>query len=338
MRDRILRLFLHAYPAASRVRDGRAIIDLARELSAKNKLTFLWEAGGMLVGGVAARFKLVGRDFTGAPWRAARERLALPLAVAMLCLFLPFGVSAMSSLAHGQGLWLSWWSILGLLGAVFAVFGSASGRRLMVFLASALMLGLLAFDAFDQVSGNSGRWWGDAFVVELNILAMWLPAPVLLLICAGAVGRTGLRRKKAALRWMVYAPVATCAAVIVVLSSVLDDIWGWSSPLGGLLIWVPLALIVATIVQGVIRRDYVLKTGAALLVVAVSLPLLWLSAGVIREPYVDGQYLPFAYYLPGVVAAFLVMLVLVRRRETPKGDNPAGVADSADIGARRALG
>ena len=331
MRDHLLRLCLRAYPASARERDGRAIIDLAREASSKGRLEFLREAAGMLVGGMQARCALVRRDLTGAPWGAALERLALLLAVAVLCLFAGYAIGVRAPVGHvtqvvtvvggvaevqtGSFLRVDWWGLLGLVGGVGAICGAAARRRFVTVAAAVLLLGLLAFDAFDQLSGQSARWWGDAYIGELNVLAMWLPAPVLLLICAGAVGRAGTRRGRVALVWMIGVPVAVTIVVSSVVSRVgLESRLG-TDPLGGIFIWVPLVLVVAMLVLGVIRKDPVAKTAAGLLVVACCLPLMWLLAFVVREPPVADQYLPFVYYLPGIIAACLIMLLLLRRRE-----------------------
>lgn len=340
MRDRVLRLCLHAYPEPARDRDGRAIIDLAREACCRSRLGFLREAAGMLVGGAKARCALVRHDITAAPWGAALEHSALPLAVALFCLFVGYASAVRPPISHvtevvtvvggvadvqtGSFIRVDWWGILGLIGGVGAAFGAASSRRFVTVVGTLLLLGLLVFDAFDQLSGQSARWWGDVYIGELNVLAMWLPVPLLLLVSAGAVGRTALRRGRTTLVWMLGVPVAVTIVVSnVVKHAVLESGLG-ASPLGGVFIWTPVLLVVALIARGVIQKDAVAKTAGGLLVVAGSVPFMWLLAFLVREPPVPGQYLPFVYYLPGLIVACLIMLLLLRSRShTPVPPGPA---------------
>jgi hypothetical protein len=324
MRDCILRLCLHAYPAASRVRDGRAIIDLARELSAKGRLAFLREAAGMLVGGLGARTKLVWVDFTGAPWRAALERLALPLAVAMLCLFVGFVVGVYP----GAGNWMGWWPLVGLIGGVAAVVGVAARRRPLTVVASLLLLGVLAWDAFHSLETGESRWWGNVYIGELNVLAMWLPVPLLLSISAWTVGRTGLRRGRAATWWMISAPVVVTAVGCFTAWRLMPSEWAYPQPLGGVFIWIPLALVIAAVVQGVIRKDPVTKTAAGMLVLAAVLPFMWAFAMVLREPFISEQYILVTYWLPGIILAFVILLLLLRRREKSPENYEKGILRS----------
>lgn len=312
MRDFVLRLCLFAYPSVSRERDGRAIIDLARSLSSQSRLSFLREAGGILAGGIQARGKMLRLDVTGAPWNAARERLTLPLAVALLCLMVAFAFPSRIA-------WIGWWAFLAFLAAAVAVFGAASGRRFLTVTASFLVLALMVFDAFRELSTHYARWIGDVAIGEVNILAMWLPVALLLLICAGAVGRTGTARGPHA-TWTICAPIG----ISVILAVVLRERWqsASGSPLGGVFIYAPLVLAIATTLQGIIQKDPVTKTAGALLVAASCLPVMWLLAMVVPEPPVPDQYIPFVYYLPGVFVACLVMWCLLRRRVQTPGVDP----------------
>ncbi len=304
MRDSVLRLCLRAYPSVSREQDGRAILDLARDLSEEKRFSFFREAGGLLSGGVRERGKLLRLDVTGAPWRTARERMVLPLSVAMLCLFVAFAFPS-------RLYWVGWWSFLGLLGAATAVFGAASGRRLFTVVASFLVLSLLVYDAFRELSTHYARWWGDVVIGQVNILAMWLPVALLLLICAPTVDRTAIVRRRGMI-WTVCAPVSVSVLLAILVRS------RWQGTSGGLLgavfIYTPLVLVAATAVHGVIRRNAVTRTAAALLVAASCVPLLWLLGMIVPEPPVPDQYLPFAYYLPGIVVACFIMVCLLRRR------------------------
>jgi len=59
LRERLLRPCFYAYPPACRRRDGRAIIDLAKEPAGRSRMAFLREAGGLLAGGMQARARAV---------------------------------------------------------------------------------------------------------------------------------------------------------------------------------------------------------------------------------------------------------------------------------------
>jgi len=138
----------------SRTRDGRAILDLARELSEESHFAFFRETGGLLSGGLRERGKLLRLDVTGAPWRTARERLALPLSVGILCLMVAF----VASLPHGPRSLT--WAYLTLASAAGAVFGTASGRRLIATVASSAVLGLMLLPVFVELVGHTAVWSG----------------------------------------------------------------------------------------------------------------------------------------------------------------------------------
>ncbi len=311
MRERVLRLCLYAYPVSSRMRDGQAIIDLASELAAESGWAFAREVVGMIRGGLGARAKLVWLDFTGAPWRAALESLALPLAVAMLCLY--FG--EVMCTFPGFGHWMGVWALLGVLGGAASVWGAASRRRPLTVMGSLLLLGLMIFEAFSSLAPVDGVRWSASFLNgQLNVLAMWLPVPVLLMISSWTVGRTGFHRRPLTARWMIIVPVALSVLVPLALKLQDTEMWAWPSRAGNVFIWVPFALVLVAVVLGIARRDPVAKTAAAILVVGAVLPFMWVLALVLPAPYGPEQYILLTYWLPGLVAAVAVMLLLLRRR------------------------
>lgn len=317
MGERILRSCLYAYPPVSRHRDGKAILDLATELASEGRWAFVREAAGLLRGGLGARAKLVWSDFTGAPWRLALVRLALPLAVAVLCLFVGY-VGGASSLGH----WMGWWALLGLISGTVAVWGAAIGRRSITVIAAALVLGLLALDAFMGLNTGDSRWWGNVYVGELNVLAMWLPVALLLFICSWAVGRTGLHRSRMAKWWIIGAPVVISGAGCSLVWRTIPQDWLYPNPLGGVYVWVPLVAVLATIALAVIRRDAALKTMAGILILTAVLPFMWVLAMVIGDPPGPDQYVLLTYWLPGIVTALVVTLILLRRRESRPERHP----------------
>lgn len=310
MRDSVLRLCLRVYPSVRRKRDGQAILDLARDLSEKSRFAFLREAGGLLSGGVRERGKLLRLDITEAPWRTALERLALPLAVAMLCFLVAFAFPSRLE-------WIGWWSFLALLGAAVAVFGAASGRRLCAAAGSSLVLALLVFDAFRELNTHYARWTGDVIVGQVNILAMWLPVALLLLVSAVTTGRRAAIAPMRSAIWTICAPVAISILLATLVRSRWQGIDGdfiHGDSLGTVFMYVPLVLVVVTAVHGAMRENAVTKTVAALLVAASCVPILWLLAMVAPAPPVPGEYLPFAYYLPGIAVACFIVMCLLRNR------------------------
>jgi hypothetical protein len=52
-----------------------------------------------------------------------------------------------------------------------------------------------------------------------------------------------------------------------------------------------------------------------LLVLASCLPVLWLLAMIVPGPPLAAQYLPFVYYLPGLLIGCLIMRHLIGRKQ-----------------------
>jgi hypothetical protein len=317
LKDAILRLCLRAYPSIIRERDGRAIIDLARDLSGESRLSFLREAGGMLWGGIRKRSKLLRLDLAGAPWHAARERLALPLAVGMLCLIVVYLAPGVRY-AFTYRFMSDWWALLTLAAAVGAVVGASLGRRHLTIIASFVLLVLLAWDAISLLVDNSrGQWSVNIGMGEVGVFAMWLPVALLLVICAEAVRGAGetRRRDKA---WIICVPVAV--SMLTGAVSLLTAAAEWQSPLpalllGMVLIYAPLAIVALTILWGAIRKDPVTKAAAGLLMAASSLPVLWLLAFVAPYPWWAPETLvPLVYYGPGLLVACVIIRFLIRNR------------------------
>ena len=305
MRDFILRLCLRAYPSTYRQRDGRAILDLARDLSSQGGLAFPREAVGMLAGGFRAHGTLLRLDLTSAPWRAARERLALPLAVGMLCVIVAF-------LFAVQGLdlrrMLGWWALLVLIAAVGAVVGAAFGRRYLAITASFVILILVVVDVRSLLTNNQREPWFVSIgpggsvgnVVELY---MWLPLALLLLICAGAVGSAG-RARGSNLLWIICLPVVVSALVAA----------RWQGLLGALLIDAPLALVAATAIWGAMRKNPVARAAASLLVGASCFLVQWLLLFVIPYPPALEPYFPLVHFGGGALVACVIIRFLLRDR------------------------
>lgn len=305
MKDFVLRLCFRMYPSTIRERDGRAIIDLARDLSSQSRLAFLREAGGMIVGGIQVRGRLLRLDLTGAPWHAARERLALPLAVGMLCVIVAFIALALPR-AHIHGWWVDGWALLFLVAAGGAVVGAAFGRRYLTMTASCVLLVLMTLDALLLLADSNREQWrmeANIGMGGVGVFAMWLPVALLLIICAGAVGGASRARgRDKAL--IICLPVVVSALVAA----------RWQSLLGAVLLYAPLALVAGMVIRGAVRKDPVTRTAGALLVAASCFPVLWLLAFVVPYPSALEPWFPLIYFGSGALVACVVVRFLLGDR------------------------
>jgi hypothetical protein len=259
----------------------------------------------MLLGGVRAHGRLLRLDLTSAPWRAARERLALPLAVGLLCVVVAF-LFTVRGLDLGR--MLGWWALLVLVAAIGAVGGAAFGRRYLTITASFVILVLVVLDALSLLANNNREQWSvnigtGGLVGNVGGFAMWLPVALLLVICAGAVGSAG-RVRGNNLLWMICLPVVASALVAA----------RWQSLLGALLIYAPLALVASTAIWGAMRKNPVTRAAASLLVAASCFPTLWLLAFVIPYPSALEPFFPLLYFGCGAVVACVLIRFLLRDR------------------------
>ena len=184
-----------------------------------------------------------------------------------------------------------------------------------------LVLALMAFDAARELTiTHQSRWMGDVGVGEVNMVAMWLPVALLLVTSAAAVSRTSTvwRRSKG---WLIGVPVAASLALRVFTPYwqrwTWDNFQSWVNPLGLIFIYVPLVLVPVTMLVGIVRKDVITKTVAAMLVVMSCLPVMWLLTMVAPEwVLVPSEYVSvlFYYYGPAIVVALAIVMLLLRRR------------------------
>ena len=279
----------------------------------------------MIAGGFRSRGRLLRFDLTRAPWHAARERLALPLAVSMLCVI---GASIASALAQaGMVGWVGWWALLFLAGAVGAVVGAASGRRYLTITASSALLILMAQDSFLLLADSNRsqwRWEAQTGMGGVSLFAIWLPVALLLISCAGAVGSAGgaSRRGKALI---ISLPV-----VMSVASALAAARWPTLLILlGVVLIYAPLALVAGMVYRGAVRQHSVTRTAAALLVAASCFPVLWLLAFVVRYPSALEPWFPLLYFGCGALVACVMIRFLIRDRAGGARREECGATTSA---------
>ena len=208
MRDRVLRLCLRAYPEASRERDGRAILDLASELSSRGSLAFLREASGVVTGGIRARAHALLLRLGGSP----HERRDGFFGIAAVFMALGYLLSAWSTASiiagngfgSGSGLVDAGTIILILSvlvqGAAFAVFAAAflgapkvrdaRLRRGAFVLAGAYGLGILNALLYAAYSLSSP----EVGLPQTLTILMWvadLPALVAVSLAASAFAPAG---------------------------------------------------------------------------------------------------------------------------------------------------
>jgi hypothetical protein len=290
--DRILRLCLRAYPAPTRAQEGEILLGLARDLVADGSSP-LRECAGLLAGGAAARAKLTRREVACAPWTTARSRLALPLAAALLAVVVGGAARASAGVS-----WLGWSWAMTLAGAACAVAGAAWGRRSLAVAGALALVSMLSLDAARDLHGTGSRWVAPLGVILVDVLVMWLPAALLLLVCAGSVrrpaGSTGVRR----VTWAVL-PAAALLLVAATRSAAVDPI----------VVYGAFAWTAAAVVVGAFRRgsDASATLAAAMVLAAATPSVLWLLAAVVPTTAA-----PLLYFLLSGGLASTVVLTLLR--------------------------
>jgi hypothetical protein len=302
-RDALLRLCSHAYPRAVRERDGAAIVDLALELVEAGSSP-LREAAGLLLGGTSVRLRATISGLAAAPWHEARARLALPLAAALFAL-----AAAWAGRSGVAQAWVGWSVALTFAAAALALAGAAAGHRWLAASGAFVVTGMLGLDALRDHYGRGSRFHSEVGSALIDVLVMWIPAGLLMLISAGAVSRVapelGVRR----LAWALIPG----AALLVVASEptrvvIVDQIVLF----GG---FVAAGVLVALAIARR-RTDPVLPLIAALMVAVVAGPALWFLASFVPPPASGTPPLVLGYFGAGglVTAASVLLLARLSRR------------------------
>jgi hypothetical protein len=331
--DVALRVCLNAYPPEVRERDGRVILDLARDLSSKGGCSMMREAAGMLRGGLRARAKALRLDLTTAPWRDAMGRLTMPLAIALLCLMVGYVTTMLQPdyLSIDAG-WLPVWAGLGLLGALAVVAGAVFGRRPIFVPASFVVMVLMLVPTLVEIVGYHTAVWSGTITtavssnssagIGVDVFVLWAPVAVLLPICALFREGKPARRLPGSI---TAACLALAASVLLGLvpslasqTTLLPD---WSSTLGGAFVCAPLILVAVTAVAALLRADPASETSAALLVATACLPAVWLTTDALTTAIpgaISGLWshpdLWLLYYAIDAVLICSVIWVLLRHR------------------------
>ena len=319
MKDILLRVCLHAYSREAREYRGTEMLELARDLSVERRFGLAREAAGLLAGGLRDRARVLGLDVAGAPWRAAREMLVLPVAVFLLCLLATrVGDYLVHPWAWPGWFWPGWLTVLALPASALAVAGALFGHRVLAAVGAVIVLGVLISNEAALVAGNTGLSWTGNLALEGNdgsygnveLFALWL-APAALLV-AGALAVTDRSRRKRGLRWMVG---------VIILAFACLSLARWI-PRGVIFVYLPLAGALATVIWGVATRSLTRKTAGTLLVAACCFPLLGVYSFFVPYPGALEPYFPFVYYAAGWLVAFIIMRSLLRTSREPGALTP----------------
>ncbi len=305
MRDALLRLCLRAYPRAVRERDADAILDLAREL-VEEGASPVREGVGLLASGTSLRLRSAGASLTGAPWRAARARLALPLAAALFAVAATW--AGRSGLAH---FWVGWSVFVTFAAAGLALAGAAAGHRWLTAAGALVATGMLGLDALRDHYGRGSRFHSEVGSALFDVLVMWIPAGLLLLVCAGALQRVPTERAIWRLAWGLVP-----GGVLLVLASeparvvIADRIVLFGGFVAAVLVGLAMT-----------RRpaDPVLPLIAALILAVVAAPALWIVASFLPPPASGAPPMALAYFAAGALAtagAMVLLAGLSRRRSS----------------------
>ena len=335
MNDLVLRVCLRAYPPEVRERDGRVILDLARDLSNRGGITMTREAVGMLMGGFKARARAFRLDLTTAPWRTALGRLTLPVAVALLCVVTAYVATMLQPgyLGIDAG-WLPVWAGLALVSMLAVVLGAAFGRRLVVVIASFLVFVLMSAPILVEMAGYRTAVWsgtittgalGDSrYGIGVDVFVLWTPAAILLPVCALFYDGKPVRRRR---NLATAACLAVACSIILGLMPVLaraeQPAFDWSQTLGGIFVCIPLVLVAIATFVALVRTDPVSETSAALLVAAACLPTVWLTtdalatvlpgamSALLNQPAV---FWPLFYLVDAMLICLVIWMLLRHRR------------------------
>jgi hypothetical protein len=298
-RDALLSLCARAYPKAARERDGDALLDLASEL-AEDRSSTLREAAGLVRSGASARIRGLAGRIALVPLRAARERLALPLAAAL------FALAAVGAARAGlaQG-WVGW-SVVVLLGAAgLTIAGAAAGHRWLTAAGAFAVSGMLGLDALRDTYGAGSRWGSEVGSALVDVLVMWLPAGLLMLLCAGAVRRVPASVGISRVAWAVLPGTALLVLASEPTRLVIAE---------RIVLFGGFAAAVILVVLAFVRRrtDPVLPLVAALVLAAVAGPALWLVAIFLPPPAGGTPPVGLAYFAAGGVMTAAAVAALAR--------------------------
>jgi hypothetical protein len=293
--SRLLRAALLAYPRECRERDGEVLLDCAAEL-ARSGSSPVREAAGLVGGGLAARARAACRDVLDAPWGAALERMAVPLAASNLALWAVGAARVWSPGPLGR-----WWSLI-LAGAFLAFVGAVARRRGLALLGWAVCLLLVAQTLVTAYLTQQASRFG----ASLGSLGVDMPAAFAPAMLLGLVAATRLR---GAVRPQDLAWAAPVVALVVLSPQAPGGPLG-EFPADTLLI---AGLLAAPVLAALVAPgDAVRLMVAAALAGVVAPEALWLSTGAIALPDLPDQML-MAYWAGCATVCAVAIGTAVRR-------------------------
>ncbi|HEY1277012.1 MAG TPA: hypothetical protein VGF25_19050 [Thermoleophilaceae bacterium] len=323
----------------SRRHDAHVVRDVAREsIEAAGLRRLPREAVSMATAGLRARLRIASAELGGAPWGAALRALTLPLASALVVVWLFGFVPRYDHWPLGEG-----WALL-LGGSLLAVAGAAFGSRWPVALGAAAGLAaavapFLGKGTEAALADTPSFFQGDG----VDIAAASLAPTALLLVAAFALPAwprrplaAGLRRlalalgpAALALAVLLPAPEPEPTRVVTIRGSGLEPLvsagppypFPWIAESRPLLAALGLALLASVVIaapRARTRPAAALATGMVLATVAY--PLAWAALNnTDRAPYWAHQSLGVTLVLS--VPPLLLALALMRR--SGRGRTPA---------------
>ncbi len=287
-RSRLLRAALRAYPKAVRERDGDVLLDCAADLAGDGG-SRAREAAGLVRGGLAQRAHVARGDLGAIPWRAAAERLAVPLAAANLAVW-----GAGAARIWGLAPLGRWWSVL-LAGAAVALLGALTRERRLAGAGWAVTATVLAFalvtGEYDQQASRFEVTFG---IVIVDMVAAFFPLVLLGAATTAAIGTGGARRSED-LTW--------AAAAVAVIALAPGAPPGTTGPAGALLVG---GLLVAPVLAVLAARGRPVRLTMAAMLGAVAAPeAVWLL--LYPAPYPGPQAALAMLVGFGFLAALLVV-------------------------------
>jgi hypothetical protein len=326
--DMLTALAARAFPP-SRRSDGRVVRDCARDAVDASGLRVLpRELVALAVAGVRVRGRLAARDLWRAPWRSALAALTLPLAAALLCVWVFGFIQRYDHWPLGEG----WAMLLG--GSLAAVLGAVVRNRWLTAAGAAASFVAAASPHFGfgrEVSLSGTPSFFETVNVDFGYASL---LPVLLVVAGAFCLRRDLSppTRSLAARLALGLLPAVVALVAVLPGPSPKPTYGmeylgpgveprlivgppypypWVVESGALENILGIALAVALVVTWArVRGNPVAALASGLVLASVAYPLAWVAIRHLPVPYwfYDAR---FVGLLAGLT--LLVALMLMRR-------------------------
>jgi hypothetical protein len=201
--------------------------------------------------------------------------------------------------------WVGWSVVVTCAAAAVTLAGAAAGHRWLTASGAFVVTAMLGVDALRDHYGEGSRYHSEVGSALIDVLVMWIPAGVLMLVCAGAVRRVppelGIKR----LAWALLPG----AAVLMIASEPTRVVIADRIVLFG---GFAAAAVFAALAVAPRRTDPVVPLIAALLLAVVAGPALWLLASFLPPPSPGTPALVLGYWAAGALATAGSFLLLAR--------------------------